>query len=63
MSGGGNKVKNQNYNTGGLYGTATTNKKGTTYKPTDFETQLVQQTTSAIPSYLSQLINPTYDSQ
>ena len=63
MSGGGNKVKDQTYSTGGLYGSSTTGKRGTTYKPSDFESQLVQQTTSAIPSYLSQLINPTYDSQ
>ena len=63
MSGGGNKVKDQTYSTGGLYGSSTTGKRGTTYKPSDFESQLVQQTTSAIPDYLSQLINPTYDSQ
>ena len=63
MSGGGNKVKDQTYSTGGLYGSSTTGKSGTTYKPSDFESQLVQQTTSAIPSYLSQLINPTYNSQ
>lgn len=60
---GGSKAKSQTYNTGGLYGSSTTGSKGTTYKPSDFESQLVQQTTSAIPDYLSQLINPTYDSQ
>lgn len=60
---GGSKAKSQTYNTGGLYGSSTTGKRGTTYKPTDFEKQLVGQTTSAIPDYLNQLINPTYDSQ
>lgn len=60
---GGSKAKSQTYNTGGLYGSSTTGKGGTTYKPSDFESQLVQQTTSAIPDYLSQLINPTYNSQ
>lgn len=59
----GNKAKSQTYDTGGLYGSSTTGKRGTTYKPSDFETQLVNQTTSAIPGYLQQLISPTYDSQ
>lgn len=59
----GNKIKNQKYDTGGLYGSSTTGKGGTTYNPSDFETQLVGQTTSAIPQYLQNLINPTYDSQ
>ena len=56
------KASTQNYNTGGLYGNASTGKSGTTYNPTNFETNLVNQTTSAIPSYLQQLTNPTYDS-
>ena len=59
----GNKAKSQTYNTGGLYGSSTTGKNGTNYNPSDFEKQLVNQTTSAIPSYLQQLVNPTYDSQ
>lgn len=59
----GNKAKSQTYNTGGLYGNSTTNKRGTTYTPSSFETQLVNQTTSAIPAYLQQLVSPTYDSQ
>lgn len=58
-----NKVKDQTVDTGGLYGSSTTGKYGTTFKPTDFQTQLVGQTSSAIPQYLQQLINPTYDSQ
>ena len=59
----GNKTKSQTYNTGGLYGNSTTNKNGTFYNPSSFETQLVNQTTSAIPSYLQQLVSPTYDRQ
>lgn len=59
----GNKTKSQTYGTGGLYGSSTTNKNGTFYNPSSFETQLVNQTTSAIPSYLQQLVSPTYDSQ
>lgn len=59
----GNKAKSQTYDTGGLYGSSTTGKRGTTYNPSGFETQLVNQTTSAIPGYLQQLISPTYDSQ
>ena len=59
----GNKTKSQTYNIGGLYGNSTTNKNVTFYNPSSFETQLVNQTTSAIPSYLQQLVSPTYDSQ
>lgn len=59
----GNKAKSQTYNTGGLYGNSTTGKRGTTYDPSDFEKQLVGQTSSAIPQYLQQLTNPTYDSE
>lgn len=58
-----NKAKNQTYNTGGLYGSSTTGKNGTTYNPSSFETQLVKQTTSSIPQYLQQLTNPSYDSE
>lgn len=63
MSSGKNKARTQTYNTGGLYGTASTGKNGTSYTPSAFETQLVQQTTSAIPAYLQQLVAPTYDSE
>lgn len=58
-----NKAKTQTYSTGGLYGTSTTGKRGTSYDPSDFETQLVNQTTSSIPAYLQQLTNPSYDSE
>ena len=63
MSSGKNKARTQTYNTGGLYGTASTGKNGTSYTPSAFETQLVQQTTNAIPAYLQQLVAPTYDSE
>lgn len=63
MSSSSNKPKSQTYDTGGLYGNSKTGKSGTTYNPTDFETNLVQTTTSAIPQYLQQMINPSYDSE
>lgn len=63
MSSSSSKPKAQTYNTGGLYGNATTSSSGTAYNPTDFETNLVNTTTSAIPQYLQQMINPSYDSE
>ncbi len=57
------KAKPQTFSSGGLYGTATTNKNGTTYNPSNFEKQLVGMTTQYIPQYLQQLVNPTYDSE
>lgn len=60
--GGSAKAKTQTFDTGGLYGNASTGKNGTTYNPSSFEKNLVDQTTSAIPQYLQQLTNPTYDS-
>lgn len=62
MSSSKQKAKTQTYNTGGLYGTASTGSGGTTYNPSSFETNLVNQTTSAIPEYLQQLTNPSYNS-
>lgn len=62
MSGSKPKASTQNYNTGGLYGDASTGKNGTSYNPSSFETNLVNQTKSAIPEYLQQLVNPVYDS-
>ena len=58
-----NKPKDQTVSTGGLYGSSTTGKYGTTYNPSDFEKQLVSQTQAGIPQYLEQLINPSYDSE
>ena len=63
MSSGGAKAKSQTVDTGGLYGSAKTGSRGTTYNASDFEKNLVNQTTSAIPQYLQQLTNPTYDSE
>lgn len=57
------KPKSQTVNTGGLYGNSRTSGSGTTYNPTDFEKDLVNTTTSAIPQYLQQMINPSYDSE
>ena len=63
MSSGGVKAKDQTVSTGGLYGSSTTGRNGTTYNASDFEKNLVNQTTSAIPEYLQQLTNPTYNSE
>lgn len=63
MSSGGAKAKSQTVDTGGLYGSSKTGSRGTTYNASDFEKNLVNQTTSAIPQYLQQMINPTYDSE
>jgi hypothetical protein len=63
MSSSSSKPKAQKYDTGGLYGNSTTGRSGTTYNPTDFEKGLVNTTTGAIPQYLQQMINPSYDSE
>ena len=55
------KAKPQTFSTG-LYGSATTNKYGTTYNPSSFENQLINMTNTYIPQYMEQLVNPTYDS-
>ncbi len=46
-----------------MYGSASTGKYGTSYNPSSFEKEVVNTTTSAIPQYLQQLINPSYDSE
>ena len=56
------KVKPQTFSTG-LYGSATTNKYGTTYDPSAFEKKLVNMTSNYVPQYLEQLVNPTYNSE
>lgn len=56
------KASPQTFNSG-LYGSATTNKSGTTYNPSDFENKLIGMTNQYIPQYLEQMVNPTYDSQ
>lgn len=66
MSGGGSKSKvtvpTVSYNTGGLYGSGTAGANNS-FKGTDFQNNLVKTTESAIPNYLNQLINPSYDSE
>lgn len=56
------KAKPQTFSSGNLYGSATTNKYGTTYNPSDFETKLINMTGKYIPQYMEQLVNPTYNS-
>lgn len=63
MSSSSGKAKAQTVDTGGLYGSSRTGSKGTSYTASDFEKNLVNQTTGAIPQYLQQLTNPTYDSE
>ena len=55
------KAKPQTFTTG-LYGSAKTNKMGTTYNPSNFENQLIKMTNTYIPKYMEQLVNPTYNS-
>ncbi|MFR1672360.1 MAG: hypothetical protein ACLSWI_05380 [Candidatus Gastranaerophilaceae bacterium] len=47
----------------GLYGSSTTNKKGTTYNPTDFQKNLVNTSQQGISSTLSEFLNPSYKSE
>ena len=56
------KARTQTFSSGGLYGSSSTGKNGTTYNPSDFEKQIVDMTKNYIPQYLNQLANPTYDS-
>lgn len=57
------KANPQTFSSGGLYGSSTTNKNGTTYDPSEFERKLLGMTKQAIPQYLNQMINPSYDSE
>lgn len=50
-----------NYDTGGLYGSGSAGKTNT-FNPTEFQSNLVKTSENAIPNYLNQMINPTYDS-
>ena len=65
MGGGGKGGKAElptvKYDTGGLYGSGSAGAKNT-FNPTDFQSNLVKTTQSAIPQYLQNLINPSYDS-
>lgn len=67
MSGGGGDKKQVSvptvgYDSGGLFGSGTAGGKNS-FKPTDFQSNLVKQTESAIPQYMNQLIKPSYDSE
>lgn len=55
------KMPTINYDTGGLYGSGSAGKTNT-FNPTGFQSNLVKTTENAIPDYLNQMINPTYDS-
>lgn len=55
------KMPTINYDTGGLYGSGSAGKTNT-FNPTGFQSNLVKTTENAIPDYINQMINPTYDS-
>lgn len=60
-SSGKTKMPTISYDTGGMYGSGSAGKTNT-FNPTDFQSNLVKTTENAIPDYLNQMINPTYDS-
>lgn len=45
-----------------LYGSSTTNKNGTTFSPTNFQSNLVNNVEQQLPNTLNEYINPTYNS-
>lgn len=47
----------------GLYGTVTTNGRGTTYNPTDFQTSLINSVENAVPNNFNNYFNGGYDNQ
>lgn len=47
----------------GLYGTVTTNGRGTTYNPTDFQTSLINSVENAVPNSFNDYFNGGYDNQ
>lgn len=47
----------------GLYGTVTTNGRGTTYNPTDFQTSLINSVENAVPNSFNNYFNGGYDNQ
>lgn len=50
------------YDTGGLYGNATSGSKGIKYDPSSFESELVNIAQGGLNQYIQQYLNPTYDS-
>lgn len=57
-----NKLPTVEYDTGGLYGSG---KSGgvNSFNPTSFQQNLVASIENAVPDYLQQMINPSYDSE
>lgn len=55
------KYAKTNYDTG-LYGSSVSDRNGTTWTPTSFQSQLVNYTQDNIPALLNQYITPTTDS-
>ena len=57
-----NKLPTVEYDTGGLYGSG---KSGgvNSFNPTSFQQNLVDTVGNAVPDYLQQMINPSYDSE
>lgn len=51
------KFATTTYNTGGLFGSSTTSKKGTTFNPTSWQTQTMSTVGSALPTTLNSLIS------
>lgn len=49
-------------NNTGLYGSSTTDKNGTTFNPSGFQSQLVGSVEKQLPNTLNEYINPSYNS-
>lgn len=45
----------------GLYGSSTTNKNGTTFKPTDFQKQIVSTVETNVPALFNNYYNASFD--
>ena len=54
------KYATTNYDTGGLFGSSTTSKKGTTYDPENWMTGLSNTTTSGIGTTLNNMLSNDY---
>lgn len=49
-------------NNTGLYGSSTTSKNGTTFKPTGFQSNLVNSVEQQFPNVIKEYLNPSYSS-
>lgn len=49
-------------NNTGLYGTSTTSKNGTTFNPTQFQSNLVNSVEQQFPNVMNEYLNPSYNS-